>query len=128
MKRRVPSFALFALALGLLACTSTKVQAQSFTGKWIHEGPKGMSVLEFFPGEKKIIGPTRGRFHHSLVLDDGRVVEGDGTYVFRSVLPNRGLLVLHFADGHVTREHEHTIDSHFLRIEHHGLIRTYVRQ
>jgi hypothetical protein len=129
MYPRMPMFVAFSLAVGvLLASSSTRAQAQSFTGKWVHEGPKGVSVIEFFAGESRVIGPVRGRFHHTIVLDDGRVIEGEGSYVFRSILPNRGWLVLHFADGHVTREHEQTLDSRFLRIEHHGITRTYVRQ
>jgi hypothetical protein len=129
MNRRVPLFVVFALASGfILAGSASKVQAESFAGKWVHEGPKGVSILEFFPGEKHLIGPDRGRFHYSVVLDDGRVIAGEGSYLFRSVLRNRGWLVLHFADGHVTREHEHTIDSMLLRIEHYGVTRTYVRK
>jgi hypothetical protein len=129
MNRRVPLFVVFALAIGFtLAGTSAQAQAQSFAGRWVHEGPKGVSVLEFFPGESHVIGPIRGRFHHSIVLDDGRMIVGDGEYVFRSILPKRGWLVLHFADGHVTREHEHIVDANLLRIEHHGVSWTYVRQ
>jgi hypothetical protein len=129
MNRRMPLLVVIALAVGFtLAGPSAKAQAQTFAGKWVHQGPKGTSVLEFYPGDKPVIGPIKGRFHHSIVLDDGRVIVGEGTYVFRSVLPNRGWLVLHFADGHVTREHEHTMDANVLRIEHHGITRTYVRQ
>jgi hypothetical protein len=129
MNRRVPLVVVFALAVGsILAGPSAKVQAQSFAGKWVHEGPKGVSVLEFWPGEKHVIGPVRGHFHYSIVLDDGRVIAGEGSYVYRSVLPKRGWLVLHFADGLVTREHEHIVDSSLLRIEHYGVTRTYVRK
>ncbi len=103
-------------------------QAQSFSGKWVHADPKGVSVLEFFPGTKHLVGPIRGQFHHSILLDDGQRLEGNGFYVFRFVAPNRGWLILHFADGHVTREHEHTIDGTVLRLGHHGFIRTYLRQ
>jgi hypothetical protein len=129
MIRRIPMYLMFSLAVGIVvAGTPARAQAQSFVGKWVHEGPRGVSIMEFFPGDSRIIGPTKGRFHHSVILDDGRVIAGDGTYVYRSILPNRGWLILHFADGHVTREHEHTADSRYLRIEHHGVVRTYVRQ
>jgi hypothetical protein len=129
MNRRVPQFVVFAFAVGfVLASPSAKAQAQQFTGKWVHEGPKGVSVLEFFPGDKRIIGPIRGQFRHSIMLDDGRMIVGEGSYVYRSILPNRGWLILHFADGHVTREHEYIGDSGVLRIAHHGVTWTYVRQ
>jgi hypothetical protein len=129
MNRRVSLFVLFVLALGCtLAGSPARAQAQSFAGKWVHQGPRGTSVLDFFPGEKHVIGPIKGQFHHSIILDDGRVVEGNGWYVFRNVLPNRGWLILHFADGHVTREHEHTVGSTVLRLRAHGCIRDYVRQ
>jgi len=129
MNRRVPLFVVFALAVGCtLAGSSARAQPQSFSGKWVHKGPKGVSVLEFFPGEKKLLGPVRGQFHHSLVLDDGRVIQGDGQYVLRFIVPNRGWLTLHFADGHVTKEHEHTLGASELRLRHHGVMRTYVRQ
>jgi hypothetical protein len=117
-----------ALAVAWTLVGSARAQAQSFTGKWMHEGARGISTLEFFPGDKRIVGPVRGQFHHSVVLDDGRVIQGDGWYVYRSVVPNRGWLTLHFADGHVTTEHEHTVNSIGLRIEHHGVTRTYFRQ
>jgi hypothetical protein len=129
MNRRIPLFLVFTLAVGYtLAGSSAKAQAQSFTGKWIYQGPKGTSVLEFLPGEKRVLGPTRGVFHHSLVLDDGRVIQGDGHYVFRSIGPNRGWLTLHFADGHVTTEHEHTTTDNSMNVRHHGVTRIYVRQ
>ena len=128
MNRRVSLVVLFALAAGLtLAGASGRAQAQSFTGKWVHEGPKGVSVLEFFPGEKHLLRPMTGVFHHSIVFDDGRVLQGDGHYVLRFAGPNRGWLVLHFSDGHVTREHEHNFGPS-LRLEHHGVSRIYVRQ
>jgi hypothetical protein len=129
MNRRVPLMGVFALAVGfILAGSSAKVQAETFAGKWVHEGPKGVSTLEFFPGEKRLVGPERGHFHYSIVFDDGRVIVGEGSYVFRSILPRRGWLILHFEDGHVTREHEHSLDSNLLRLEHHGVTRTYVRK
>jgi hypothetical protein len=129
MNRRVPLFVVFALAVGFtLAGSSARVQAESFSGKWVHVGPKGTSTLEFFAGEKHVIGPDRGLFHHSIVLDDGRVIQGDGSYIFRHILPNRGWLILHFADGHVTREHEHIIGSSELELRHYGVTRTYLRQ
>jgi hypothetical protein len=129
MSRRVPQFVLFSLAIcALFTGSPAKAQAQSFTGKWVYPGPKGISVLEFFPGESRMVGPVRGHFHHSIILDDGRLIEGEGSYVYRSVLPKRGWLVLTFADGHVTREHEHTVDAQMLRIEHHGITRMYVRE
>ena len=126
---RVYLLVVFVLAVGYtLAGSSATAQAQSFTGKWVHQGPKGTSIIEFFPGEKRVLGPTRGVFHHSILLDDGRVIQGDGHYVFRSVGPNRGWLTLHFANGHVTHEHEHTSTDKSLNLRHHGLTRTYVRQ
>jgi hypothetical protein len=129
MNRGVPSSLVFALALGLaFAGLSARAQAQTFVGRWVHQGPRGESVLEFYPSEKHLIGPARGRFHHTLILDDGRAITGDGYYVFRSIGPKRGWLVLHFSDGHVTREHEHTLDATSLRIDHHGHSRVYVRQ
>jgi hypothetical protein len=128
MNGRVPQFVVFALAAGSILTGSSNIQAQSFAGKWVHEGPKGVSVLEFMPGEKHVVGPVRGQFRYSIVLDDGRVIAGEGSYVYRSVLPKRGWLVLHFADGLVTREHEHIVDSNLLRIEHYGVTRTYVRK
>jgi hypothetical protein len=129
MNRRVPLFVVFAFAVGYtLAGFSATAQAQSFAGKWVHQGPKGTSVIEFLPGEKRVLGPTRGVFHHSMLLDDGRVIQGDGHYVFRSVAPKRGWLILHFADGHVTREHELTNSDNSLNLRHHGLTRTYIRQ
>ena len=88
---------------------------------------KGASVLEFYPGERHLVRPMTGQFH-SIVLDDGRVIQGDGHYVLRFAGPNRGWLVLHFSDGHVTREHEHTFGPNTLLLEHHGTTRTYVRQ
>lgn len=119
----------FALAAGYtLAGSTATVQAQSFTGKWVHKGPKGSSYLEFFPGEKRVLGPTRGQFHHMILLDDGRLIQGDGHYVFRSIGPNRGWLTLHFADGHVTHEHEYMSTDNSMNVRHHGLTRTYVRQ
>src|SRR5580704_437355 len=79
MNRRIPMFAVFALAVGFtLAGSPAKAQAQSFAGRWVHEGPKGVSVLEFSPGTSHVIGPVRGHFHHSIVLDDGRVIAGEG--------------------------------------------------
>jgi hypothetical protein len=129
MTRRVGLLVVFTLAVGgTLAGGSTEARAQSFTGKWVHQGPRGVSVLDFFPGDKHVIGPTRGHFHHSIVLDDGRVLEGTGWYVFRNVLPNRGWLTLHFSDGHVTHEHEHVIGASVLRMRHHGVLRDYLRQ
>src|ERR1700677_2644335 len=128
MNRRVPQFVVFALAVGvMLGSSSAKAQAQSFAGRWVHQGPKGESILEFFPGESRVIGPVRGNFHHSIVLDDGRVIVGEGSYVFRSILPNRCWLTLYVADGHVTHEREVTVDSGLLRIEHHGVTRMYAR-
>ena len=125
---RVSLLVVFVLAVGYtLAGASATAQAQSFTGKWVHQGPKGTSIIEFFPGEKRVLGPTRGVFHHSILLDDGRVIQGDGHYVFRSVGPNRGWLTLHFADGHVTTEHEHTSSDTMMNLRHHGLTRTYRR-
>src|SRR5271167_4498043 len=106
MSRRIPKFVVFTIAVVILGNCPAKAQAQSFAGKWINQGPKGVSVLEILPGDRRIIGPVRGVFHYSIVLDDGRAFNGDGTYVYRSILPNRGWLVLHFADGQVTREHE----------------------
>ena len=129
MNRRMPLLVVFALAVGyMFAGSSATGRAQSFTGKWVHQGPKGTSVMEFLPGEKRVVGPIRGVFHHTLLLDDGRVVQGDGHYVFRSVGPNRGWLTLHFADGHVTHEHEHTTTDKSLNLRHHGLTRIYIRQ
>ena len=55
-------------------------------------------------------------------------IEGDGWYVFRFIRPNAGWLSLHFADGHATREHEHTIDGTLLRLGHHVSTRTYLRE
>src|ERR1700735_4822063 len=124
-------FLLVVFALGVsytLAGPAANAQAQAFSGKWVYQGPKGASVLEFYPAEKRLIGPTKGVFHHSIVLDDGRVLQGDGTYVFRHVLPNRGWLTLTFSDGHVTREHEHTINGTRLEVRHHGVFRVYIRQ
>jgi hypothetical protein len=129
MNRRVPLFVVFAFAVVYtVAGSSATVHAQSFSGKWVHQGPKGTSILEFLPAEKRVVGPMRGSFHHSLLLDDGRVIHGNGHYVFRSVGPNRGWLTLHFADGQVTREHEHTTTDNSMKLRHHGLTRTYVRQ
>jgi hypothetical protein len=128
MNRRMPQFVVFAVAVVILGNFPAKARAQSFAGKWINQGPKGVSVLEFFPGDRHIIGPVRGVFHYSVVLDDGRMINGDGAYVYRSVLPNRGWLILHFADGSVTREHEVTRDPNSLSIAHYGVTRTYVRQ
>jgi hypothetical protein len=129
MNRRVYLMVVCVLAAGwALGGSAGTAQAQSFVGKWVHQGPRGASVLEFFPGEKKVVGPTRGTFRHQIYLDDGRVIQGDGYYVFRSVLPNRGWLTLHFADGHVTQEHEHTTASTVLSVRHHGITRNYVRQ
>lgn len=129
MNGRMSLFALFVLAIGCsLVGTSARAQAQSFVGKWAFQGPRGTSVMEFFPGEKHLIGPMRGSFHHSIILDDGRLIEGSGTYVFRSVLPNRGWLTLTFADGHVTTEHEQVLEGTVLSIRHHGITRNYVRQ
>jgi hypothetical protein len=129
MKRRVPLLVVFALAVGYtFAGSAATAQAQSFTGKWVHQGPKGTSILEFLPGEKRILGPTKGVFHHTLVLDDGRVVQGDGHYTFRSIGPNRGWLTLQFADGIVTHEHEHTTTDNSMNVRHHGVTRAYVRQ
>lgn len=119
----------FALAVGYtLVGSSAKAQAQAFTGKWVYQGPKGTSVLEFMPGEKRVLGPTKGVFHHSLLLDDGRAIQGNGHYVFRSIGANRGWLTLHFADGHVTHEHEHTNTDNSMNVRHHGVTRSYVRQ
>jgi hypothetical protein len=129
MKRGVSLFVVWALAVGYtLAGCSVRAQAQSIEGKWVHQGPRGVSVLEFFPGDKRLVGPVRGHFHHSIILDDGRVCEGDGHYVLRFARHNKGWLVLHFSDGHVTREHEHTFGPAELRLEHHGVLRTYIRQ
>jgi len=129
MNHRLSLYTVFSLAVVCaLADSSTRAQAQSFSGKWVHQGPKGVSVLEFFHGERHLLGPMRGQFQHSIVLDDGRVIAGNGWYVFRFIRPNHGWLILHFADGHVTREHEHTIDGTVLQLGHHGVIRTYVRQ
>jgi hypothetical protein len=129
MNRRTPLFVVFTCAVVYtLAVSSAPAHAQAFTGKWVHQGPKGTSILEFFPGEKRVVGPTRGVFHHSLVLDDGRVILGDGHYLFRSIGPNRGWLTLYFADGNVTHEHEHTATDNSMNVRHHGLTRTYVRQ
>jgi hypothetical protein len=129
MNRRASLFVVFVLAIGCtLAVSLASAQAQPFSGKWVHKGPKGVSVLEFFQGEKKLLGPMRGQFHHSLVLDDGRVIEGDGQYTLRFIVPNRGWLTLRFADGHVTKEHEHTLGAKELRLRHHGTMWTYVRQ
>jgi hypothetical protein len=75
-----------------------------------------------------LIGPMRGQFRHSIVLDDGRTIVGEGSYIFRSIGPNRGWLTLTFSDGHVTHEHEHTINSSVLSVRHHGLTRNYLRQ
>jgi len=129
MNRRVPLLLVFALAVGYtFAGSSTPVRAQSFTGKWVHQGPKGSSFIEFMPGEKKVLGPTRGVFHHMILLDDGRLLQGDGHYTFRSIGPNRGWLTLYFADGHVTHEHEHTTSDTMLNIRHHGMTQVYVRR
>ena len=129
MNGRVSFLVACALAVGcMLGASAARVQAQSFSGKWVQRDPKGASVLEFFPGDKHVIGPMRGKFHHSTLLADGRVLQGDGSYVFRFVSPNRGWLTLHFPDGHVTREHEHTLGATVLRLRHHGLVRTYVRE
>lgn len=128
MHRLISAAVMFALVAGTLAMGPARAQAQTFGGKWIFQGPRGVSVLEFFPGEKKVIGPMRGSFRHSIVLDDGRVIEGTGTYTFRSVLPNRGWLTLAFSDGHVTHEHEHAVGGSVLSLRHHGVVRNYVRQ
>lgn len=129
MKRRGTLLMAFALAIAsVVAGPSVKAQAQAFTGKWVFEGPKGPSILEFFPGERKLLGPTRGYFRHTVVLDNGKVINGDGSYVFRHIGPNRGWLTLHFSDGHVTTEHEHTVGGTVLSIRHHGLTRNYTRQ
>lgn len=128
MNRRVYWMVAYALVAGWMLGGSAAANAQSFVGKWVHQGPRGTSVMEFFPGEKKLVGPTRGAFRHVIYMDDGQVIQGEGHYVFRSVLPNRGWLTLHFADGHVTAEHEHTANSTVLSIRHHGITRTYVRQ
>jgi hypothetical protein len=126
---RASLFVVFSLAVGYtLTGSAATVQAQSFTGKWVHQGPKGSSYIEFLPGEKRVLGPTRGAFHHMILLDDGRLIQGDGHYVFRSIGPNRGWLTLHFADGHVTHEHEHMNTDNSMYVRHHGLTRTYVRQ
>jgi hypothetical protein len=127
MNRRVSLFTGIALAVGCLLMGAT-AQAQTFAGKWVHNGPKGVSSLEFYPGDRMPTGAVRGHFHHSIIMDDGRVIEGYGTYVLRFATNNRGRLVLHFSDGHVTREHEHTFGPNVLRLEHHGLIRDYIRQ
>ncbi len=128
MYRRIPQLVVFTVAVVVLASSPAKAHAQSFAGKWMNQGPRGVSVMEFFPGDKHIIGPIRGVFRYTLVLDDGRVISGDGSYVYRSILPNRGWLTLNFADGQVTREHEVTRDSTSLSIAHYGVTRTYVRQ
>jgi hypothetical protein len=120
---------LSALAVGVtLAGSSGPANAQSLTGKWVFQGSRGISYLEIFPGEKHAIGPMRGSFRHSIVLDDGRVIEGTGTYTFRYIVPNRGWLTLTFSDGHVTTEHEHAVGANVLSLRHHGVIRNYVRQ
>lgn len=119
----------FALAVGCTLAGSTgTARAQSFTGKWVHQGPKGSSYIEFMPGEKRVLGPTRGVFHHMILLDDGRLIQGDGHYLYRSIGPNRGWLTLHFADGHVTHEHEHITTDTMLNLRHHGLTQTFVRR
>lgn len=129
MNRRIPLLVAFAIAVTYsLAGSAATAHAQSFTGKWVHQGPKGASVMEFFAGEKHIIGPTKGAFRYTVVLDDGRVIQGDGHYLFRSIGPNRGWLTLHFADGHVTHEHEHMSKDTTLNLRHHGLTRVYQRQ
>ena len=128
MKRRMPQFLVFAVAVVILGNCPAKAHAQSFAGKWINPGPRGVSVLDFSPGDRHIIGPTRGVFHYSIVLDDGHVINGDGAYTYRSILPNRGWLILTFADGQVTREHEVLRDSTTLIIAHYGVTRAYVRQ
>jgi hypothetical protein len=97
-------------------------------GKWVNQGPRGVSVLEFSPSDRHILGPARGVFHYSVVLDDGRMFTGDGAYTYRSILPNRGWLILTFADGHVTREHEVTSNPNALSIVHYGVSRMYVRE
>jgi hypothetical protein len=56
------------------------------------------------------------------------VIKGEGYYVYRHIGPNRGWLTLHFADGHATREHEHTTSNLTLSLRHHGLTRNYVRE
>ncbi len=124
---------LFAGAMALVvACifanSGSTAPVDGLAGKWVHRGPRGVSVLEFFPGEKRLLGPTKGVFRHAIFLDDGRVIEGEGHYQFRSFLPNRGWLTLHFADGFVTQEHEHALDGTTLKVKHHGVTRTYVRQ
>jgi hypothetical protein len=129
MNRRVVLSVAFVFAGGFaFVGDPSAARAQSFTGKWVHHGQRGTSVLEFFPGEKRLIGPTRGAFHHTILLDDGRVIQGDGHYIYRHVTPNRGWLTLHFSDGHVTHEHEHTTSDLVLNLRHHGLTRTYLRQ
>jgi len=129
MNRRVSLFVGLVLGMGfLLTGASARAQAQSLEGKWVHEGPKGVSFLEFYAGDKMPWGAVRGSFHHSLVMDDGRVLEGYGRYVLRFANNHRGRLVLHFSDGHVTRELEHTFGPNVMHLEHHGLVRTYVRQ
>jgi hypothetical protein len=129
MKSRVSLLVLFSAAVGCtLAWCSAPLQAQSFAGKWVHQGPKGVSTLEFFPGDKPPIGALRGRFHHSIVLDDGRLLVGDGHYVLRRSNSHKGVLILHFSDGHSSREREHTFGANELQLEHHGVIRTYIRQ
>jgi len=129
MNRRLSLFVVFVLAVGCtLVHSSARAQAQSFSGKWVHQGPRGVSILDFYPGDKHLVGPVRGQFHHTIVFDDGRVLDGLGWYVFRNALPNRGWLALHFSDGHVTREHEHTVGGTVLRLRHHGVVRDYVHQ
>jgi hypothetical protein len=126
--KRVSLLAVFALAIGFtLAGSASTARAQAFTGKWVHQGPKGTSFIEFMPGEKRILGPTKGAFHHMILLDDGRLIQGDGHYVFRSIGPKRGWLTLYFADGHVTHEHELTSET-MLNIRHHGITQTYIRR
>jgi hypothetical protein len=130
MNRRAPQCMVFtvAVAIVMLGNSTARAQTQPFMGKWIHQGQRGVSALEFSPGERGVIGPLRGHFHYSVVLDDGRLLDGEGSYVYRSILPNRGWLVLHFADGRVSREHEVTRDSTSLNIAHYGVTWTYVRQ
>ena len=126
--RRVSLLGVFALAIGFtLAGSASTARAQAFTGKWIHQGQKGTSYIEFMSGEKRVLGPTKGAFHHMILLDDGRLIQGDGHYVFRSIGPKRGWLTLYFADGHVTHEHEFTSDT-MMNIRHHGITQTYVRR
>ncbi len=129
MNRRVPLLLVFAFAVGYtLAGSAATARAQSFAGKWVHQGPKGSSFIEFLPGEKRVLGPIRGVFHHSVLLEDGRLIQGDGHYVFRSVGPKRGWLTLYFADGHVTHEHEHTSSDTMLTLRHHGLTQIFSRR